>query len=504
MEAELSSLVRDARAAARTMAALGAAERDAALLAVRTSLNDARDVIEACNREDKLDAKRCNLPDTLLKRLDVEGAKFDAMLSKVDEVRAQTDPVGEVGAATELDTGLRLYRVACPIGVICVIFESRPEAAVQIAALTLRTANAVILKGGKEAAATNGALVAAMQGGLGASGVIPPSAVQLVSSRDQISQLLKMHGQIDLIVPRGSNALVSHIMQSTSIPVLGHADGICALYIDESAAPAVATRVAVDSKTDYPVACNAAETLLLHRATLGGSGVTGGKGGKGGKGGAGLWPQLGAALLAAGVELRADDESFAALAAHQPGAVAEAKLLRAQPSDFATEFGAKILAVKVVENVGDAAAHINAHGSHHTDCIVATDDAAVEYFMRHVDSAGVYANASTRFADGARYGFGAEVGVSTNRIHSRGPVGVQGLLIYKYKLYGGGHIAAEYSSGARSFKHAPLPLTDHPKRGGGGGGGGSARWMALLGLAAAATAAGAVVLRQRGGAVRLW
>lgn len=484
-EAELSTLVREARAAARTMAALGAAERDAALLAVRTSLNDARDVIEACNREDKLDAKRCNLPDTLLKRLDVEGAKFDAMLRKVDEVRAQTDPVGEVGAATELDSGLRLYRVACPIGVICVIFESRPEAAVQIAALTLRSANAVILKGGKEAAATNGALVAAMQGGLGATGVIPPSAVQLVSSRDQISQLLKMHGQIDLIVPRGSNALVSHIMQSTSIPVLGHADGICALYIDESADPAVATRIAIDSKTDYPVACNAAETLLLHRATLGGKGV---------------WPQLGAALLAAGVELRADDESFAALAAHQPGAVSEKQLLHAQPTDFGTEFGGLTLAVKVVENVGDAAAHINAHGSHHTDCIVATDAAAIEYFMRHVDSAGVYANASTRFADGARYGFGAEVGVSTNRIHSRGPVGVQGLLIYKYKLFGGGHIAAEYSSGARSFKHKPLPLVDHPKRGGGG-----ARWTVLLGvLAAAATAAGAVVLRQRGGAVRLW
>lgn len=482
-QADLASLVRDARVAARTMAALGAEERNAALLAVRNSLNDARDVIEACNREDKLDAKRCNLPDTLMKRLDIEGPKFDGMLRKVDEVRAQVDPVGEVGAATELDSGLRLYRVACPIGVICVIFESRPEAAVQIAALTLRSANAVILKGGKEAAATNGALVAAMQGGLGASGVVPPSAVQLVSSREEIDQLLKMHGQIDLIVPRGSNALVSHITSHTSIPVLGHADGVCAIYVDESASAAVATRVAVDSKTDYPVACNAAETLLLHRATLGGKGV---------------WPQLGAALLAAGVELRADDESFAALAAFQPGAVHEGRLTRAQPSDFETEFGALTLAVAVVENVGDAARHINAHGSHHTDCIVATDDKAIEYFMRHVDSAGVYANASTRFADGSRYGFGAEVGVSTNRIHARGPVGVQGLLIYKYKLYGGGHIAAEYSSGAKSFKHTPLPLADHhTKRGG-------ARWMVLLGVLAAAAAAGAVVLRQRGGAVRLW
>ena len=310
---DLKASVREARVAARAMAALSSADRDAALDAIRASLEQQREAIEACNREDKANAAKSGLADSLLKRLDVEGKKFKGMLSKVDEVRAIPDPVGVVGLARELDKGLKLYRVACPIGVICIIFESRPEAAVQIASLTLRTANAVILKGGKEAANTNRALVAAMQGGLAASGVVPASAVQLVETRSEIAELLSMHGQIDLIVPRGSNQLVSHIMQNTSIPVLGHADGaprvrasalrrasaprasstgpasrppatctgatharvrpalgagICSVYVDESADVPTAVRVAVDSKIDYPVACNAAEKLVVHRGAL--------------------------------------------------------------------------------------------------------------------------------------------------------------------------------------------------------------------------------------------
>lgn len=443
---DLAKNVKEARVAARAMAALSAADREKALSAMRAALEQQRDVIEKANAIDIASAKTNSLSDALQGRLNVSGKKFDGMLSKVDEVKAVPDPLGVVSRKTELDKGLELSRVACPIGVICVIFESRPEAAVQIASLTIRSGNAVILKGGKEAANTNAALVHAMQCGLTASGVMPASAVQLVQSREEISELLQMHGQIDLIVPRGSNELVSHIMKNTSIPVLGHADGICSVYLDESAVVETAVRVAVDSKTDYPVACNAAEKLVVHRGAL-----------------KTALPAVCEALLAKGVELRADDESFALLSARVPAAVREGKLKRATPQDFRTEFGGLVMAVKVVENLGDAANHINEHSSHHTDCIVAADAAAVEYFMRHIDSAGVYANASTRFADGQRYGFGAEVGVSTNRIHARGPVGVEGLLIYKYLLYGEGQIAAEYSSGAKSFKHNQLPLDKDAK-----------------------------------------
>ena len=475
---DLAKNVKEARVAARAMAALSAADREKALSAMRAALEQQRDVIEKANAIDIAYAKTNSLSDALQGRLNVSGKKFDGMLSKVDEVKAVPDPLGVVSRKTELDKGLELSRVACPIGVICVIFESRPEAAVQIASLTIRSGNAVILKGGKEAANTNAALVHAMQCGLTASGVMPASAVQLVQSREEIGELLQMHGQIDLIVPRGSNELVSHIMKNTSIPVrghaynpdpnpnpqpspspsskpnpnpdpnqvLGHADGICSVYLDESAVVETAVRVAVDSKTDYPVACNAAEKLVVHRGAL-----------------KTALPAVCEALLAKGVELRADDESFALLSARVPAAVREGKLKRATPQDFRTEFGGLVMAVKVVENLGDAANHINEHSSHHTDCIVAADAAAVEYFMRHIDSAGVYANASTRFADGQRYGFGAEVGVSTNRIHARGPVGVEGLLIYKYLLYGEGQIAAEYSSGAKSFKHNQMPLDKDAK-----------------------------------------
>ena len=236
MSDDLATLVAGARRAARTMASLDASAREAALVGLVDHLESSRAVIEAANKMDKEAAAKASLAAPLLKRLDVEGAKFDGMLRKVDEVRALADPVGVVQRATELDAGLELYRVSCPIGVLCVIFESRPEAAVQISALALKSANAVILKGGKEAAHTNSALVAAMQGALAAAGgAIPPEAISLVASRDEVAALLQLHGQIDLIVPRGSNALVSSIMRATSIPVLGHADGVCSVYIDASA-----------------------------------------------------------------------------------------------------------------------------------------------------------------------------------------------------------------------------------------------------------------------------
>jgi len=447
--ADLEEMVALSRTAARALAGVDASTRDAALEAMRDQLRESRAVIEAANRLDKKAAEEAGLETPLLKRLDIEGPKFEAMLEKVEDVRKISDPVGSLQMATELDAGLRLFRIACPIGVIAVIFESRPEAAVQIASLAIKSANAVILKGGREAANTNAALVGAIQaalttlsaaGGKGGVRFPPPEAVQLVATRGEVNALLSMHGKIDLVIPRGSNALVSHIMANTRIPVMGHADGICAVYLDESAQPSTAVACVVDSKCDYPVACNAAETLLLHTAVL-----------------RTVWPEVAAALLVKGVQLRCDGASRAALKSLSSSSVAEGQVVDAAEPDFVTEFGALTLAVCCVGGVGEAVDHINSHGSHHTDCIITESQSAVEHFTRNVDSAGVYVNASTRFADGQRYGFGAEVGVSTNRIHSRGPMGVEGLLIHKYILRGAGHKAADYGAGKRSFTHKALP-----------------------------------------------
>lgn len=334
-EAALRSLALEARVAARHVAGLSGSARDVGLDAVRAALVAARPAIEEANRRDKAAAATAKLGAPLLKRLDLEGGKFDGMLQKLDEVRGLADPLDRVSYASELDTGLRLYRCACPIGVICVIFESRPEAAVQIAALSLKSANALILKGGREAAHTNRALTEAMRAGLAAARV-PAAALQLVESRAEVSVLLGLHDCIDLIIPRGSNALVSSIMSSTRIPVMGHADGICAVYLDASASAQIALPVVVDSKTDYPVACNTAETLLVHESLL-----------------STLWPLVANALMECGVQLRCDARCLAAAKAaplcrpHTEGcAPLPSLVVPATDDDFRTEFGALILAVR--------------------------------------------------------------------------------------------------------------------------------------------------------------
>jgi len=344
----LDAVASDARRAALTMGGLDAAARDTALAAVRKQLENQRAVIEAANALDIAAATKAQLDAPLLRRLEVRGKKFDAMLAKLDEVRAVADPVGAVQLATRLDDGLDLYRVACPIGVVAVIFESRPDAAVQISALAIKSANALILKGGKEAAHTNAAIVSAIQAGLAAAeaesgrsaeadggGAVPSAAVQLVASRDEVSALLGMHGKVDLIVPRGSNALVSHIINNTRIPVLGHADGICAVYLDATADEATARRVVLDAKTDYPVACNAAETLLLHASLL--SSPT--------------WRGVAQELIAAGVTLKCDTRSSEALAA---AGLPAGGVVRASEADYRTEFGGLTMAVKVVADVVEA------------------------------------------------------------------------------------------------------------------------------------------------------
>ncbi len=359
-------------------------------------------------------------------------------------------PVGKVTLRTLLDDGLVLERLTCPIGLLLVIFEARPEVIANIAALAVKSGNAAILKGGRESTATFVAMAQAISAGL-AAGPVPADAVQLVTTRDAIPDLLALDGLIDLVIPRGSNELVRYIKSATKIPVLGHADGLCAAFLDRTADPALAARVLVDSKTDYPAACNSLETLLVDRAALA-AGADGP--------GPSLFQAAAEALLASGVTLRCDGETKAALLPPAFSSAADVgKLVQdAAPADFDTEFLDLVLAVRAVDSLDDAVAHINAHGSHHTDLILTADADRAESFMARVDSAGVYWNASTRMADGMRYGFGTEVGISTNKIHARGPVGLDGLTVYKYKIRGAGHVASAYGDKKRQFKHEALPL----------------------------------------------
>ena len=430
-------LALNARAASRTLAVASAAARNQALEAIAQALEAHEEQILAANAQDmdagsELVAKgELDLP--LLKRLDLSGRKFATMVQMVRSVAAQPDPLGQTQDATELDDGLELYRVTVPIGVIGVIFESRPDALVQIASICLKSGNAALLKWGREASATNRALAEVMLEATAEIAEIPALWMALLEGREEVRALLDQEEFIDLIIPRGGNEFVQYIMHNTKIPVMGHADGICHVYIDASADLDKAVRIAVDSKTQYVAVCNAAETLLVHRGVA-----------------AEFLQQVVPELSAKGVELRGDEETrnLAGVGA-QINAVAEA--------DWRTEYLDLILAVKVVGSLDEAIGHINEYGSHHTDAIVTEDRDAAGVFLAKVDSASVMHNASTRFADGFKYGLGAEVGISTNRLHSRGPVGLEGLVIYKYILEGDGHIVDSYDGDEqRPFAHRRL------------------------------------------------
>ncbi|KAK4131123.1 gamma-glutamyl phosphate reductase [Trichocladium antarcticum] len=430
-----------AKSASHVLATLSAEARNEALTTIHAGLAAARDDILAANARDLELARQAaadgTLSQSLVSRLDLgKTGKWEDMLRGILDVRGLDDPVGRATLRTRLDDGLELERVTCPIGVLLIIFEARPEVIANIAALAIKSGNAAILKGGKESTESFVAISRVISAALERTQV-PNGAIQLVTTRDVIPQLLGLDRHIDLVIPRGGNELVRYIKNNTRIPVLGHADGLCAIYLEQSADPTTAAEVIVDSKTSYPAACNSLETLLVHDAAL-----------------ATLLPPIAAALAAKGVELRCDEASRAALQQHAPAV----PTLAATADDFATEFLALTLAIKTVPSLAAAVAHINAHGSHHTDCILTSSAAQAEQFMAAVDSAGTYWNASTRFADGMRYGFGTEVGISTNKIHSRGPVGLEGLMIYKYKLRGHGQVSAVYGEGEgkRPFLHQRL------------------------------------------------
>lgn len=334
---------------------------------------------------------------------------------------------------------MELERVTCPIGVLLIIFEARPEVIANIAALAIKSGNAAILKGGKESTESFIAISNAISRALSSTSV-PASALQLVTTRDSIPQLLAQDKYIDLVIPRGSNELVRYIKSSTRIPVLGHADGLCSIYIESDVDPKKAADVVVDAKTSYPAACNSVETLLVNRAAL-----------------TSILPTVAIALLEKGVSLRCDPASKEALTASLPNHLA-AILQDASDSDYDTEHLSLVLAIKAVPSMDDAIEHINEHGSHHTDVIITSSSALAEDFMDRVDSADVFWNTSSRMADGMRFGFGTEVGISTNKIHARGPVGLEGLMIYKYKIRGQFQVSAAYGEGEgqRQFLHEKL------------------------------------------------
>jgi glutamate-5-semialdehyde dehydrogenase len=382
-------------------------DRTQILKQVASALLQSAPVIFEANQNDLAAAKASGIAEPLYKRLALNESKLRDVIAGIEQIADMPDPVGRTVEETELDDGLILRKVQAPIGVLAMIYESRPDAGPQIAALAIRSGNAVLLKGGREAANSNTAIGDIIRTVLGRHGV--SDAVQLVSTREEIAELLKMDDLINLVIPRGSNEMVRSIQRSTKIPVLGHADGVCHVYIDEFADPEKAARIAVDSKAQYPGVCNAAETLLVHSRFAGRERVL-------------------QALREAGVELR--------------------------DSGFGSEYLDLIMNVRLVNSLDDAIDHIHKYGSAHTDAIVTENVENARRFLNEVDSAGVFWNASTRFADGYRYGLGAEVGVSTNKTHARGPVGVEGLLIYKYHLIGNGHIVATYSGEtAKPFLH---------------------------------------------------
>ena len=404
-------------------------ERRQAVLAMADALEAEASQIVAANAADLEAAAADGLAPALVARLKLDAKKLAGAIQGVRQVAELPDPVGVRQMHRELDSGLVLERLSVPLGVLGVIFEARPDAVMQIASLAIRSGNGAILTGGREANRSCTAILSALRSGLAASAV-SPQALELLTSREESLALLKLDGLVDLIIPRGSNALVRFIQDNTRIPVLGHADGVCHLYVDQEVDVPQAVRVALDAKTQYPAACNAIETLLLHRSSA-----------------ASFLEQALPVFAQAGVELRGD-------AASQALGVSKA----AVTEDWRTEYSDLILSVRVVDDLQQALDHIAQNGSRHTECICSTNGATAETFLRSVDSAGVYHNCSTRFADGFRYGFGAEVGISTQTLPPRGPVGLEGLVTYRYLLRGDGHIAADYASGAQSFTHRDCPL----------------------------------------------
>lgn len=411
------SIAKSAKEAALQAADMSCEVKNSALLKIADELEKNKQKIFQANEQDLNEAenlvKSGEITQATFNRLKLNENKMRDMLQGIRDIAKLDDPINKKLLVRELDAELTLYKVSCPIGVLGIIFEARPDVIAQISSLAIKSSNAVILKGGKESKHTNETILGIINSTLNEIHNFPKNLLQQVFTRDDVAEMLKCDKYINLIIPRGGNKLVKFIKENTKIPVLGHADGICHIFIDESADLEMAQKIVIDAKTQYPSACNAVETLLIHEK----------------------FPNK--------------DELLASLQ------LEEIQLID-NPESWAHEYGDKILAFKTVKNTEEAINHINTYGSGHTDSIITKNKENAEIFLNKVDSAGVYFNASTRFADGFRYGFGAEVGISTNKTHARGPVGLEGLTIYKYKLYGNGQIVKDYADGNKQFHHKNL------------------------------------------------
>lgn len=407
-------IAKDVKEASLKIADLSTELKNTALLKIADEIELNKEEIFEANKTDLEAAKSLvesgEITKSTFNRLKLDENKMRDMIQGIRDIAKLEDPVNKRLLVRELDSDLTLYKVSCPIGVLGIIFEARPDVIAQISSLAIKSANAVILKGGKESINTNKKILSVINSALEKIKEFPKNVIQQVFTRDDVAEMLKCDKYINLIIPRGGNKLVKFIKENTKIPVLGHADGICHIFVDESADIDMAIKVVTDAKTQYPSACNAVETLLIHEK----------------------FPKI--------------DNLLAALQ------LSEIQLID-KPESWSHEYGDKILSFKTVKNVDEAIEHINTYGSGHTDSIITKNIENAENFMNKVDSAGVYFNASTRFADGFRYGFGAEVGISTNKTHARGPVGLEGLTIYKYKLIGNGNIVKDYVDGTKHFSH---------------------------------------------------
>ena len=402
--------------------------RNTCLKNIIENLKKDKEHILAENKRDIENARLENISSSILSRLLFDGHKMDTVIAGINDLIKMPDPIGKITLKRELDEGLVLTRTTTPIGVIGVIFEARPDALVQIASLCIKSSNAAILKGGSEALLTNRALFESIKRAVKDSN-LPEHALVQLEARSDVSELLSCYEYVDLLIPRGSNSFVKYIMDNTNIPVMGHADGICHTYVDEEFDLDKSIRILVDAKTQYPSACNTTETVLVHKNAVDK-----------------LFPRLNKAFNDAKIKVFAHENIIDKFDNAVP----------ATDNSFHTEYLEKTVNVKTVDDIDEAINHINTYGSHHTDAILTNIDSNADYFMNRVDSANVYKNCSTRFADGFRYGFGAEVGISTGKLHARGPVGLEGLCTYKYKLYGNGDIVADYADGKKEFHFKDL------------------------------------------------
>lgn len=434
-------IAKNAHLASTVLKTLTDEQRSSSLYKIRDGLLKSKDAILDANKIDMQNAIDNNLSSSLVKRLDLSiNGKFDSMCDGILDVAKLEDPLNKCTLATEIDDGLNLYRLTCPVGVLLIIFESRPEVIANITALAIKSGNAAILKGGKESLNTFKAMSDVINDILKNETDVPNNSIQLISTRGEVSELLKQDSYIDLVIPRGSNELVKNIKENTKIPVLGHADGICSIYLDKDLDVEKATKIVVDSKTNYPAGCNAVETLLVDEQLD-----------------SELLNYILKALLDAKVTLHVVPDFYNRIHSDLQENY-RSQIVDATEVDFKKEFLSFDIAVKSVKNVQDAIVHINSHSSKHTDAIITENEEKANIFLKGIDSSGVYWNCSTRFADGFRYGFGTEVGISTNKIHSRGPVGLEGLVCYYYQMRGSGQVVGDYlgGGGTRVFKHKPI------------------------------------------------